>query len=258
MATGSSKGLYREHPAGIFLLPALLARLGYPAQQAAYAVNAVYQLLTLLLMAALARQFLTRRDSRLLVTLLLLLPIAFTYRVRANQEQPLLMCLLATVYGIERSRASLKWAALSTAGLAGLFLVKGVFVAVAVAAVCGWLLVGEWRWPSHTGRARPWLALVVGVAGLAALAVVYEAAYTARNRRAVLPLVPRPPVRRGQRRDHHIPRRGRAGHLRRGTWVGLPGSRHPGSWLAAVGLWRWVQGSDGTDRASRTPARPAR
>lgn len=171
------QGPYREHPAGIFILPAFVARLGYPAPQAAQAVNAVYQLLTLLLMAALARLFLTRRDSRFLVTLLLLLPIAFIYRVRANQEQPLLMCLLAAFYGIERSRTSLWWAALAAAGLVGLFLVKGVFVVVALAALGCWLLVGEWQWGSRPGRARPWLALGISAAALAAACWAYDAAY---------------------------------------------------------------------------------
>ena len=171
------QGLYREHPAGIFILPALLARLGYPAPQAAQAVNAAYQLLTLLLMTALARRFLARRDARLLVTLLLLLPISFTYRVRANQEQPLLMCLLAAFYGIERSRDSLRWAALAAAGLAGVFLVKGVFVVVAVAGLGAFLLVGEWRWPSRPNRVRPWLALGIGLATLAVAYVAYDAVY---------------------------------------------------------------------------------
>lgn len=46
--------LYREHPAAIFLLPSALARAGYPAEQAAYAVNAVFQILTILMTARFA------------------------------------------------------------------------------------------------------------------------------------------------------------------------------------------------------------
>ncbi len=170
-------GLYREHPAGVFVPPAALARLGYPAQQAAYFVNAIYQALTVFFMLALARQFITRRDSRLLVSILLLLPIAFTYRIRANQEQPLLMFLIAAVYGLERSRASIKWAILSTAALAGLFVVKGVFVVLAVAAAAAWLGFRQWRWPGQAGRFRPWLALAVGVATLGAMYFAYDALY---------------------------------------------------------------------------------
>jgi hypothetical protein len=39
------RGAFREHPAGLFVPPAILARLGYPAPQAAYAMNVVYQIL---------------------------------------------------------------------------------------------------------------------------------------------------------------------------------------------------------------------
>jgi 4-amino-4-deoxy-L-arabinose transferase-like glycosyltransferase len=174
----SLHGLYREHPAGVFVPPAVVARLGYPPRQAAYLVNAIYQVLTLLLMLALAREFLPRHDSRLIVTLLLLLPIAFAYRIRANQEQPLLMFLLAALYGIERSRASLRWAVLATAGLAGLFLVKGVFVVVAVVAAAVWLVVRQWGWPDRPIRLKPWLSLAIGVACLSAFYIAYDAAYT--------------------------------------------------------------------------------
>ena len=171
------EGLYREHPVGVFVPPAAVARLGYPPQQAAYFVNAIYEVLTLLLMLALAREFLTWRDSRLLVSLLLLLPIAFAYRIRANQEQPLLMFLLAALYGLERSRASLKWAAISTAGLAGLFVVKGVFVVVAIAAAVTWLGFRQWWRPGQPGRLRPWLALAMGIAAIAAIYFVYDVIY---------------------------------------------------------------------------------
>ncbi len=171
------EGLYREHPAGVFVPPAALARLGYPPEQAAYVVNAIYQALTLLFMLALSRQFLPRRDSRLIVSLLLLLPIAFTYRIRANQEQPLLMFLVAALYALERSRSSLTWAVLSTAALAGLFVVKGVFVILAVAAAAAWLAFRQWRWPGSSGRLRPWLALGVGIAVLGAMYFAYDALY---------------------------------------------------------------------------------
>jgi 4-amino-4-deoxy-L-arabinose transferase-like glycosyltransferase len=170
-------GLYREHPAGVFVPPAAVARLGYPPQQAAFLVNAIYQVLTLLLMTALSREFLARRDSRMVVSLLLLLPIAFAYRIRANQEQPLLMFLLAALYGIERSRASLKWAFLATAGLAGLFVVKGVFVVVAISVIAAWLAFRQWRWPDQAGGLRPWSALGAGVVTLAAMYFAYDAVY---------------------------------------------------------------------------------
>ena len=45
-------GPFREHPAGLLAPAAALARLGYPAPQAAYALNALYQVLTIVLAPA--------------------------------------------------------------------------------------------------------------------------------------------------------------------------------------------------------------
>src|SRR5262249_3079093 len=115
------EGLYREHPAGAFWPPALLARLGYPAEQAAYAVNAGYQVGSLLAMTALASAIVPPLEARSLAWMLQLLPIAFTFRVRANQEQAVLLLLVLALLGTERSRAHAGWAVLGAASLAGLF-----------------------------------------------------------------------------------------------------------------------------------------
>ena len=47
-------GLFREHPVGIHLLPALFARLGYPAPQASLAINGLYVVLGLVVLRGLA------------------------------------------------------------------------------------------------------------------------------------------------------------------------------------------------------------
>ena len=41
----NSEGPYCEHPVGMFVVPAALGRLGYLLEQAAYAVNALYQVI---------------------------------------------------------------------------------------------------------------------------------------------------------------------------------------------------------------------
>jgi 4-amino-4-deoxy-L-arabinose transferase-like glycosyltransferase len=250
------EGLYREHPAGIFVPSALLARLGYPPDQAAYFVNAIYEILTLLLMLALAREFLPRRDSRLLVTLLLLVPIAFTYRIRANQEQPLLVFLLTMLYGIERSRASLKWAALSTGGLAGLFLVKGVFVAVAVASAAAWLVVAQVWWPNRGNGPRPWLALGIGIAALAALYAGYDAAYTGVVGERFFPwyFARQFGVASASSTAHPV-----AGALYSFAWYAgrIVWFAAPWSAVGALGLWRgvrWLRRPQGSHRMSASRA----
>ena len=82
-----NEGLFREHPVGIFLPSAALASLGYPAAQAAYLVNAVYQVLTLVLLQRLAAFYVPGAVARSLAWIIQLLPIAFAYRIRANHEQ---------------------------------------------------------------------------------------------------------------------------------------------------------------------------
>ncbi len=48
------QGLFRDHPAGTFVPPALLARAGYPVAQSLFVVTLACQIVALLLMAALA------------------------------------------------------------------------------------------------------------------------------------------------------------------------------------------------------------
>ena len=171
-------GPFREHPVGLFVPAALLAKLGYPAGQAAYAMNALYQAATLVLLPALAAALVAGSEARALGWLLQLLPIAFTYRVRANQEQALLLCLLVALLGTERSRRNPRFAVLTAAGLAGLLLVKGVF-AVLGPALCALWLVARRR--DSTGEAMPeraaWIGLALAVLFMAVTALLYELLY---------------------------------------------------------------------------------
>jgi len=169
------EGPFREHPVGIFILPALLGRAGYPAEQAAYAIGAVSSVLAVLLVGWVAAPLVRDHERAAVRWATLLLPIAFTYRIRANQEYPVLVLLLAAVYATERARTSAAWMAGIVAAAVGVFLMKGVFV-VFVPIVCAlWLLL------SGRGDGRPDRSAWVGV-GLATVAVVlaavgYEAVY---------------------------------------------------------------------------------
>lgn len=172
-------GPFREHPVGLFVPPALLGKLGYPPAQAAYAVNALYQVLSLLLMRRLAAVFSEPAEARALVWILQLLPVAFAYRIRANHEPAILLVLVAALYATERARRSASWAALAAAALVGMMLVKGLVAVAGLLACVLWLLIrrqagGEDA--SATNRAA-WLGLAGAVAAMALVAGVYEAAY---------------------------------------------------------------------------------
>jgi 4-amino-4-deoxy-L-arabinose transferase-like glycosyltransferase len=169
----NAAGLYREHPAGIFWLPALLTRLGYPPRQAAYAVNTIYLACTIILIQRLAALFVSGFEARTLSWLLQLIPIAFTYRLRANHEQVVLLCFLAALYGAERSRTRAAWGLLTAFAFVGLMFVKGVmFVFLPIA--CAVLLLTDRK---GQGMRRAWIMLIVSVVIASAAAAIYEIAF---------------------------------------------------------------------------------
>jgi hypothetical protein len=170
-------GLYREHPVGLFVPSAALGALGYPAAQAAYAMNAVYQVLGIVLVQRLAATQVPGVEARALGWLIQLLPIAFTFRIRANQEAAVLLCLLAALYGTERTRERPRFAALVALGLVGLLLVKGVLAVFGPALCALWLVARRRAGGGRGGDRAAWAAGAAGVVAMAAAAVVYELLY---------------------------------------------------------------------------------
>ncbi len=172
------RGLYREHPAGILWPAAALARLGYPPKQAAYAVNVIYQILTLVVAQRLALAFMMGLEARALGWILQLLPITFVYRARANHEQAVVLYVLVALLGAECSRKTLWGALLWGCGLVALLLTKGIFVLFALALSALWLIV---RARGDDEGAQPALRGAAGFLIAAALALaaafLYECAY---------------------------------------------------------------------------------
>jgi hypothetical protein len=128
-----SEGLYREHPIGVLFLPTLLASIGVPAVPASYIVGIAAGLAALLLLGHLVSRLGTAADGRAAMVLLQLMPVAFLFRIRANHEYPMLVCLLLTVVGLEGVQRSWRWAALVAAALSAALLIKGVFVVIVLA-----------------------------------------------------------------------------------------------------------------------------
>ncbi len=166
--------LYREHPAGIFLLPSALAGVGYPAPQSAYLVNAVFQILTVLMFTSFCRLFMPTGEARALGWILLFLPIAFTYRVRANHEQAVLLLTIAALYVAERARTNRGWPPLLVLPAVLTFLVKGVFVVPVLAGCAIWFAL---RRPLPGYGKSAWLGLVMAGAAAVVTAAAYEWAY---------------------------------------------------------------------------------
>ena len=181
----NSEGPYCEHPVGMFVVPALLGRAGYPPLQAAYAVNALYQVASFALVTLIAAR-LVPRSAVALGCILQLLPIAFVFRVRANQEYAVLAGLLFAIYATERARTRPPWIAGMLAGFCAVLLVKGVF-AFMVPVACGIWLVSR-----AASNARPradwgaWSGLALMPVAAFIVTVGYEAAYVKVTGRSFL------------------------------------------------------------------------
>ncbi len=170
-----NQGLFREHPVGILLPSVILIRAGFPPPQAAYAVNLVYQVAVILLIPVVAAAVLPRLEARALAWILQLMPVAFVYRIRANQEHPLFMCFLAILYATHRTRERAAWMALSIAAFCFLVLVKGAFAMFALVSAALWIVVVPA--PARGSNRRAWVGLAAMVAAAAVMAVGYEATY---------------------------------------------------------------------------------
>jgi 4-amino-4-deoxy-L-arabinose transferase-like glycosyltransferase len=169
-------GLFREHPAGVFLLPTALTLAGLPAVQASYVVGIGAGLASLLLIGWLVTRVAAPRDGRAVLVLIQLMPVAFLFRIRANHEYPMLVCLLLVIAGLDGvRRGSWWWTAVIAFALTGALLVKGVFIVLIFLAAGLWVLINPTRAPGS--MARPVLATMVSCVAMAAVALAYDAAY---------------------------------------------------------------------------------
>jgi hypothetical protein len=176
-------GRFREHPIGIFILPALLARTGYPGDQAALAIGAAFSIASLLLLGHVAALVVSDEEAVAIQWAALVLPVAFVYRIRANQEYVVLALTLLALYGTQRSRRSGAWIWVVIGATCGVALVKGIFV-VFVPIVCAiWLRFVRER-PSAGLNDSPrihdaiaWSALASAIGAVVLLAAAYEWIY---------------------------------------------------------------------------------
>ena len=182
----NSEGPYCEHPVGMFVVPALLGRLGYPPLQAAYAVNALYQVISFGLITLIAATVATRRQARALTCLLQLLPIAFVFRVRANQEYAVLAGVLFALYATERARTRPAWSIGMVAGFCAVLLVKGVFAVMVPVTCVVWLLARTSSNRRRFSDLAAWAAIIAMPLAGAVVAWGYESAYVHATGRSFL------------------------------------------------------------------------
>lgn len=168
-------GLFREHPVGVLLVPTTLASLGVPGVQAAYIVGIAAGLASVVLIAGIVARVTSVADARAVLVLLQLMPLAFIFRIRANHEYPMLVCLLVAVIGIEAVRRSWRWVWVTPLALCAAVLVKAAFVAVPLLAIGWWALANPLRTPGTL--ARPIATGILSVAAIVAMSVGYDTVY---------------------------------------------------------------------------------
>ncbi|HET9369901.1 MAG TPA: glycosyltransferase family 39 protein [Vicinamibacterales bacterium] len=170
-----SDGLFREHPAGVYFLPTALASLGFPAVPSAYVVGIALGLASLLLIGHLVTRICGAADGRAAIVLLQLMPVAFLFRIRANHEYPMLLCLLLTLVALDGVRQSWRWLPVVAVALTAALLVKGVFVLLIFVAAGLWILINPSR--ERGPNWRPIAACVAAIGVMAGVAYVYDVAY---------------------------------------------------------------------------------
>lgn len=178
------QGLFREHPIGTFLLPALLARAGYPAVQASFVITLAAQIASLLLLVTLAERLAPAPSARALAWTLQLLPIAFVFRIRANQEYLLLAGLLLAVVGLDRARRRPGWLLVALIGFVYALLVKGVFALLA--PICGALWIAASGQKAGERRGAAWIGVALMLAVTPFIAWDYERLYVAATGQSFL------------------------------------------------------------------------
>ncbi len=169
---GYNIGLFRDHPPGIFWLPAALVRLGVPGRSAPLCANFLYLLLLLYVLHGLFTRFGGPEVGWAAAWAFLLTPIFLQYLMRANQELPLALAVVAAVYGLSRAEDSWRFKALYALALLLAVFIKGISaLLLSMCSLAFWLFVS---------RKRQTLFLILAAHLLALAAVAgFEAWYRA-------------------------------------------------------------------------------
>lgn len=143
---GGNEGLFQDHPPGILWLPAILVRLGIKGSVAALCANFFYILLSLYFVFKLAKFWGEAAFGWGAVFGFVLTPIFLQYLIRANQEHPLDLAIVAGIYGLARSRESLGYKVLFIVALVFAVFIKGMSALIlSMLAVIYWLVVSRNR-----------------------------------------------------------------------------------------------------------------
>lgn len=164
----------RDHFVGNLIPGALLARLGVPPQHALTITQMLFQIMSLFLLVKISSFFVSEKKAIHLLWLLQLMPVAFSYGIRANHEQGMMFWLLLAVYGALSLIYHSKGILLVMLGSAGVFLAKGApAILLPFFVFVVWMVCGREVQRSQ----RKWLGVAASLVAIVLSAIVYEALY---------------------------------------------------------------------------------
>lgn len=112
---------FRDHLAGIFFLPTILAKIGINGMQATYVCSLLYKTLTLFFFFLWLRLYVSTEIAGLIVLGLQLNPQSMNYTLRANHEALLLLFMVFGIWANNTRRYSL-----AILACVGSYLTKGL------------------------------------------------------------------------------------------------------------------------------------
>lgn len=170
-AQGGEWTWYHEHALGSYQLASLLMRLGLPEERAPHVAHTLWMVLAAWGVLALVGT--QRRDAAMWVGAIAILlhiqPLKYVQRI--SIEFPLAATTVWSLVAVLRLKAGWRWVLVGTLALAGAFLVRGIFGAVALALVAGTVVFRETR--------PPWLPLLVLLFCSSGLVLAFDRAHAA-------------------------------------------------------------------------------
>jgi len=116
----------RDHFIGQFIFPVIISKLGFPSEYSLYFLNTIYRLLFIFIFFLVVKEFIEKEKALVVLWALQLCLINFTYQLRANHEQFLLLCLICTILGYIKINHGAIYRILFVIGFIFSFLTKGL------------------------------------------------------------------------------------------------------------------------------------
>jgi len=138
--------LFIDHPPGLFWIIACFIRAGFPGRKAGLGVNFLFIFLSLYFLFCLGKKIRGQTEGWAVIYGYVFSPIFLLYLIRANQEHPMNLAILAGIYGFMRSDESWKYKVLFALSFVLALFIKGIMsFLLLILALFYWLLFSRKR-----------------------------------------------------------------------------------------------------------------